>query len=352
MTSRTPRLALAALLASALALTACAAPAAPPASSAGASAGASDGRLTLYSGRNETLVQPLIDAFEQSSGLDVEVRYGGTAELAAQLVEEGDRTPAHVFLAQDAGALGVLAQEGGAATLPAATLDLVPAEYRDADGRWVGVTGRVRVLAYDGRALDEASLPASVFDLVKPEWKGKVGIAPTNASFQSFVTAMRVTEGEERTAEFLAALKANDPQIRERNGVIVSDIEAGEYPVGLVNHYYLFEKATEAGVAPEALNTKLHFFGDGDIGSLVNISGVALTPNQPDADGQALVDHLLSTAGQEYFASKTFEYPLVDGVATAPGLPALEDLESPDVDLNDLDSLAASIAMIKEAGLA
>ena len=135
-------------------------------------------------------------------------------------------------------------------------------------------------------------------------------------------------------------------------GVIVSDIEAGKIAVGLVNHYYLYEKATEAGVAPEALNTRLHFFDDGDIGGLVNVSGVALTTNQPDADGQAFIDHLLSPAGQEYFATKTYEYPLVDGIATAPGLPALDELDSPDVDLNDLESLAASIEMIKEAGLA
>ena len=353
MTSRPVRLSLAAVLASALALSACATPQGQPAASEpGATAGASDRKLTLYSGRNETLVQPLVDAFEAESGIDVEVRYGGTAELAAQLVEEGDRTPAHVFLAQDAGALGVLARDGGALALPRATLDLVDDDFRDADGRWVGVTGRARVLAFDSRAVSPDALPESVFDLVEPEWKGRVGIAPTNASFQSFVTAMRVTEGEERTAEFLAALKANDPQVRERNGVIVSDIEAGKIAVGLVNHYYLYEKATEAGVAPEALNTRLHFFDDGDIGGLVNVSGVALTTNQPDADGQAFIDHLLSPAGQEYFATKTYEYPLVDGIATAPGLPALDELDSPDVDLNDLESLAASIEMIKEAGLA
>lgn len=341
-----------ALLAAAFVLTGCSAAPATTGTASQPAAAASDKKVVLYSGRAESLVQPLLDEFTAASGIAVEVRYAGTAELAAQLVEEGARTPAHLFLAQDAGALGVLTKQQLTTALPAATTALVPERFRDATGQWVGVTGRSRVLAYDGRALTEAQLPASVFDLTKPEWKGKVGVAPTNASFQSFVTAMRVLHGDARTSEFLAGLKANDPQLRERNGVIVSDIEAGTYPVGLVNHYYLFEKAKELNQEPGTLHTKLAFFADGDVGALVNISGVALTKNQPDADAQALVDHLLSPAGQTYFAAKTFEYPLVAGVAGPTGVPALADLKGPDVDLNDLDALQRSIELIKDAGLA
>nr|NLI51046.1 iron ABC transporter substrate-binding protein [Propionibacterium sp.] len=354
----TTRGAVLALLASALLLTGCsAAPAAAPTNGrpdpgATAAPGASDNRVILYSGRAESLIQPLLADFTAQTGITVEVRYAGTAELAAQLVEEGARTPAHLFLAQDAGALGVLTKQQLTTTMPDSITRLVPARYRDDAGRWVGVTGRSRVLAYDSRALTPAQLPASVFDLTKPEWKGKVGIAPTNASFQSFVTAMRVLHGDAKTAEFLAALKANDPQLRERNGVIVGDIEAGAYPLGLVNHYYLFEKAKELGRDPGTLHTRLSFFGAGDVGALVNISGVALTRNQPDADAQALVEHLLSPAGQAYFAEKTFEYPLVAGVAGPAGVPALGELKGPDVDLNDLDALQRSIELIKDAGLA
>lgn len=349
------RTTLALVAATALTLTACSAaptPTTPTTPEQSATTAASDAKVVLYSGRNEKLVQPLLDRFTADTGITVEVRYSGTAELAAQLVEEGGRTPAHVFLAQDAGALGAMAKAGAAATLPQATLDQVPAHYRAKDGSWVGVTGRARVLAYDARVVTSDQLPASVFDLVKPEWKGKVGIAPTNASFQSFVTAMAVAEGEAKTAAFLRDLAANDPQIREKNGVIVSDIEAGRLPVGLVNHYYLYEKASEAGVPADQLNVKLHFFGHGDLGGLVNVSGVALTKNQPDADGQTLVDYLLSKPAQEYFATKTHEYPLVAGVSSAPGLPALDSLEAPKVDLNDLDRLAESVALIKQAGLA
>ena len=341
----------AAALAAAVVLASCSSPAATPAGSASAAPAASDQSVTLYSGRNETLVQPVLDAFTQASGIKVEVRYGGTAELAAQLLEEGDRTNAHVFLAQDAGGLGAVARAGHFAALPAETLDRVPDAYRDSEGRWVGVTGRSRVLAYNSTLVPADQLPDSVFDLTGPEWRGKVGVAPTNASFQSFITAMRVQHGEDRTRSFLADLAANEPQIRERNGVIVSDVESGAYPVGLVNHYYLWEQAAEKGVPAEQLTTKLHFFPGGDTGALVNVSGVGLITKQPDADGQALVDYLLSKPGQEYFATKTYEYPLVAGVATAPGLTPLDQLEAPVIDLSELDELETSIAMIKEAGL-
>lgn len=343
----TPRLVIGAALALVLTTTvaACSSPTATPGTAA------SDASVTLYSGRNETLVQPALDAFTEATGIAVEVRYGGTAELAAQLLEEGDRTRAHVFLAQDAGALGAVAKAGQFATLPEATLDLVDDAWSDPDGRWVGVTGRSRVLAYNGSMVSGDALPASVFELTGPEWKGKVGVAPTNASFQSFITAMRVQHGDEKTRDFLEGLAANEPQLREKNGVIVSDIEAGAYPVGLVNHYYLWEAAAEKGVPADQLATKLHFFSDGDTGALINVSGVGLLANQPDADGQALVDYLMSTAGQEYFATKTFEYPLVSGVATAPGLTPLDQLDAPDINLSDLDELEATITMIKEAGL-
>lgn len=326
-----------------------AAPAGTPAASP--SAAASDQTVTLYSGRSEKLVKPILDQFTAASGIKVEVRYGDTAQLAAQLVEEGPRTRAHVFLAQDAGGLGAVGKAGLFTTLPQTTLDRVPAAYRDAAGTWVGVTGRSRVLAYNSDLVGAGELPASVFDLTKPEWKGKVGVAPTNASFQSFITAMRVQHGEARTREFLTGLAANEPQIRERNGLIVSDIEAGKFPVGLVNHYYLYEKATELGKPADQLATKLHFFAGGDTGGLVNVSGAGLLAQQPDADGQALVDYLLSVDGQTYFAEKTYEYPLIAGVATAPGLPGLATLDAPTVDLSALDELDQTITMIKDAGL-
>lgn len=315
-----------------------------------ASGSASDKKVMLYSGRNEKLVKPVIDAFTKETGVQVDVRYGETAAMAAQLVEEGDKTPAEVFLAQDAGALAVVSKAGLLNTLPSQPTAKVAATYRSPNNDWVGVTGRARVLAYDSQTVKESSLPASVLDLAKPEWKGKVGVAPTNASFQSFVTALRVEHGDAKALQFLKDLKANDPQIREKNGQIVSDVNDGKIQVGLVNHYYLYELAKEKGVAPTALRAKNHWYTNGDVGGLVNVSGVALTKKNSDADGQALIDYLLSPAAQKQFVDQASEYPTVQGVAAPAGVPPLASLQS-SVSLQNLDGLEKSIDLIKQAGL-
>nr|WP_231921474.1 iron ABC transporter substrate-binding protein [Micromonospora auratinigra] len=312
-----------------------------------------DKRLTIYSGRSEALVGPVLAKFEKATGVDVDVRYGSTAQMAAQLLEEGDRSPADVFFAQDAGALGAVSKAGLLAPLPADRLARVPAAYRDAEGRWVGVTGRSRVLAYNADQVTAAQLPASVFELTDPRWKAKVGIAPGNGSFQAFVTALRVRHGDAKAREFLTGLKANQVQIRENNVQIVADIDAGTLAAGLVNHYYVFELAKERGGSTDALKAKLHFFPDGDTGGLVNAAGVGLLQRAgTDPDARALVDYLLGAEAQTHFATQTFEYPLVAGVAPAPGLPQLGSLDAPKIDLNDLDTLDATVTMIKEAGLA
>lgn len=314
---------------------------------------AADKKITVYSGRAESLIKPVIEKFQQSSGITVEVRYNSTAQAAAQLLEEGDKSPADVFLAQDAGALGAVAKKGLFTTLPNEVLGKVPERYRARSGQWVGVTGRSRVLVYNPDIVPAAELPKSVLDLTGPAWRGKVGVAPTNGSFQAFVTALRVQHGDARTREFLTGLKANEPQVRENNVVIVDEVNSGRYGVGLVNHYYLFEKAAESGTTADQLKAKLHFFPGGDIGSLVNVSGVGvLNRAATDPDARAFVDYLLGSEAQTYFAAETFEYPLISGVPTAPGLPALAGLPAPNIDLNDLDGLEETVAMIKEAGLA
>lgn len=313
-----------------------------------------DGRsITVYSGRSENLVGPLISQFETETGITAQVRYGDTAQLAAQLLDEGDGTPADVFLAQDAGALGAVAKADRFATLPDQVRERVPAEYQARDGSWVGVTGRSRVLVYNSDQVGEAELPDSVFELTEPQWRGRVGVAPTNGSFQAFVTAMRVQHGDAAAREWLAGIAANDPQIRENNGQIVADVNDGRIDVGLVNHYYLFERAKEEGVPVEQLAARNHTFPDGDVGALVNVSGVGvLAQAADDPDARAFVDYLLSDEGQRYFTEETSEYPLTGAVAVPVGLPALDRLEVPDLDLNDLDTLEATVSMITEAGLA
>ena len=179
---------------------------------------ADDDALLVYSGRSEALLGPLVEKFEQESGIDVEVRYAGSAELAAQLLEEGENSPADVFLAQDAGALGAAAKAGLLTSIPDEIYSLVPSGYSAADQSWVGVSGRARVLVYDPSKVSD--LPASIFDLEDASWQGRIGIAPTNASFQAFVTAMRILHGDARTLAWLAAMKVN-AVIYEKNGAIL-----------------------------------------------------------------------------------------------------------------------------------
>lgn len=314
-------------------------------------AASGSGELVVYSGRNETLIAPLLEQFTEKTGIEVTPRYGGSAELAAQLLEEGDKTPASVFLSQDAGALGALQEAGGLEELPQAALDKVPAKYRSAEGVWVGVSGRSRVLVYNPELVPAASLPKSVFDLTGPAYKGKVGYAPTNASFQAFVTGMRVSAGEERTKQFLTDLKANEPQSFEGNIAVLEAVEAGTIPFGLINHYYLYERAAEAGGLDE-VKARNYLFPGNDPGSLVNVGGVGILKGKASDDAQAFVDYLLSTEGQTFFAEQTKEYPLVAGVPVElEGLPPLEQLGGPDVDLSELESLDETLALLDEVGL-
>jgi ABC-type Fe3+ transport system, periplasmic component len=306
------------------------------------------GALTIYSGRNENLVGPLIDRLKAATGLDVEVRYGDSAELAAQILEEGDGSRADLFFSQDAGALGALAKQGLLAELPRQTLDKVPAAYRAADGTWVGVSGRSRVIVYDPREVPTP--PDSVLDLTDPRYRDQVGWAPANASFQSFVTAMRVLSGEDATRRWLEEMKANGAKTFPNNNAILDAVDAGEIRLGLINHYYWYEKVAEKGES--AVPSRLAFLPGGDPGALVNVAGVGVLKTSANAAAaQRAVDFLLGDEAQKYFADETKEYPLVAGVPAAQGLPALDSLKGPDLDLSRLESLEQTLALLQDVGL-
>lgn len=321
-----------------------------------ASSGGSQGdgkSLTIYSGRDREYVQGLIALFQKENpDIDVKVRYGDTAELAATIREEGDRSPADLFFSQDAGSLGALQDTGLLSRLPSDILDRVPAEYRSPEGYWVGTSARVRVLAYDSRKLSESQLPRSVFDLTRPEWKGKVGWAPTNASFQAFITAMRLTAGEEKTLQWLEAMKANDARPYDKNSIIRDAIANGEIDVGLINHYYVLEAINEEGVDPKSYPVKIHFFPAADAGSLINISGIGILESAGQkGNAEKFTSFVLSRQGQEYFARKVGEYPLVPGVRQDPSLPPLSKVAHPNVDLTQLSQVQQTVELLQKAGV-
>ncbi|GAB2871158.1 iron ABC transporter substrate-binding protein [Streptomyces deserti] len=315
---------------------------------AGSGSEGGDSALVIYSGRNEKLVKPLLDKLEKAVGAEVDVRYGESAELAAQILEEGDRTKAGLFFSQDAGALGALSKEGMLEKLPQGTLDKVDSAYRGGEGDWVGLSGRVRVIAYNPEKVTKA--PDSVHDVVRPEWKGKVGFAPTNASFQAFVTGMRVLEGDDATREWLKGLKANG-KTYANNLATLDAVESGEVSLGLVNHYYWYERVAEKG--ENQVNAKLHFLPGGDPGALINVAGAGVLKGSGQSDtARKAVDYLLSKEAQTYFADRTKEYPLAAGVtSTVEDLPPLDTLEAPEIDLGKLESLQETLAMLQDVGL-
>ena len=314
-------------------------------------AGEDGGTVVIYSGRTENLVKPILDRFSEETGIDVEVRYGNTSDLALLIEEEGDQAPADVFLSQSPGAVGYLDQRGLLGTLDDGIVDLVPEQFHAGDGSWVGVSGRQRVLAFNPQIVPEEELPSSVLDLTGEEWSGRIGIAPSNASFQDFVSAMRIELGDEATTEWLEGIAANDPVTFANNSAIVAAIGRGEIDVGLVNHYYVYQAMAEDPDFPG----RNHNFAADDIGSLVIVTAASVLAGADHTDeANELVEFLLSDEAQRYFSDETFEYPLANGVEPADVLPDVDLAAASDVDL-DFDDLGADLEttreMIRDAGL-
>lgn len=350
---------LALLLIVTIALSACTPvqPAAPAASSetaetesaAAPATDAAGGTLVLYSGRSENLVGPLIEQFEAASGIDVEVRYGSTPEVAATLLEEGTNSPADVFFAQDPGGLGAIANAGLLAALPEEIVNTVKPEFRSPDGLWVGVSGRARVVVYNTDLLTEADLPADIAEFTDPAWSGRIGWAPTNASFQAMVTGMRVIWGEDETRAWLEGMQANNPVVYEGNAPIVEGVAAGEVEVGLVNHYYLYRFLAEQG---ETFAARNYFLPGGGPGSLVMVAGVGrLATGQNEANALTFIEYLVSAEAQEYFTTQTSEYPVVEGVAAPEGLTPIEELNAAEITATDLADVQGTTQLLQEVGV-
>jgi iron(III) transport system substrate-binding protein len=309
--------------------------------------------LIIYSGRSESLVQPIIDQFSDATGIDVEVRYGSTSEIAGVLLEEGENSPADLFYAQDPGGLGAVQAAGMLATLPTELLAQVPARFASAEGQWIGISGRARVVVYNNELFTDpaAELPDDMFAFTQPEWNGRIGWAPTNGSFQAMVTAMRAAWGDEKTSEWLQGIQANNPVVYPKNTPIVAGVAAGEVEVGFVNHYYLYRFLSEEGDNFPARN---YFLPSGGPGSLIMVSGAGILENAENGENaQRFIEFLLSVPGQQYFAAQTFEYPLIEGVNLIATLPPLTDLDAVaiDISLTDLADLDGTQDMLLELGI-
>lgn len=304
-------------------------------------------KLTIYSGRSEEFIAPFLEQFTAETGIEFDVRYGDSAALAAQLLEEGENSPADVFLSQDAGSLGAVSGARLLAQLPNQILSRVESKYQSPSSDWVGVTGRVRVFAYAPDRV--SSLPQTIDDLTDAAWRGRLGIAPTNGSFQTFVTALIQARGEAAAERWLAAIKANQPVLYEKNSQIMEAIDSGQIDIGLVNHYYLWEVAEELG---RDINVKIDFFQAGDLGNLVNAAGAGiLSTSQKKESAQSLISFLLRDDIQQKFVTDTHEYSLVLPSLWPEGLPALVEVASPAVDLASLSDLRRTQELLIKVGL-
>ena len=304
--------------------------------------------LTVYSGRGEALVGPIIAQFERESGVKVNVRYGGTSELAALLTEEAAQSPADVFWAQDGGALGAIASLFS--DLPAEVNEGVSAEFRNVNNKWAPTSGRSRTLVYSTERVTEADLPAAITDLTDEKYKSRVAWAPTNGSFQAFVTAFRVAHGDDAARAWLEGMIANDAKAYRNNGTQIEAIANGEVDFGLVNNYYLGRYLARDAKYPVS---QTHFAA-GDIGNLLNVAGagiVAASENQDNA--RKFIDYLLSPAAQQYITTQGNEYPVIAGLIANPTLEPFEELQelSPKVDIDQISDLEGTLELLRQVGL-
>lgn len=282
--------------------------------------------VVVYSGRNENLIGPLLERFEEETGIETRVRYGGTAELAATLLEEGIHTPAAVFISQDAAALGALSGAGLFQPLPAALLARVEPRFASPRGDWVGLSGRARVVVYNTDAMAPEDLPRSLEEVTAPRYRGRFGVAPSNASFQAHMAMYHALAGRAALERLLAGMAANDARVYPKNSAIVEAVIAGEVDFGLVNHYYLWNARGERPEAP----AENFFLPEGRASNFLNLAGAGVLREEPAAF--SLLEFLLSSQGQEYFARETYEYPLVPGIPAAVDLVPLAELPVPEVD--------------------
>lgn len=307
----------------------------------------SEASLVIYSGRSQEFIEPFLQRFTEESGISVEVRYGDSAALAAQILEEGENSPADLFLSQDAGALGAVSASELLAQLPGELTNLVEEKYRSAKLDWIALTGRVRVLAYAPDRVKD--LPKSIASLTDSIWKGRVGIAPTNSSFQAFVTAMIQKQGESATETWLRGLMTNSVKFYEKNSLIVQAIDSGEIDAGLTNHYYKWEVSEELD---RPINVEISFFAPGDIGNLVNVSGAGILRSSNNKERSVqLIRYLLSEGEQSRFVSDTHEYSILNPNLRPEGLSALNEIAAPNVDLASLADLEVTQRILIKVGM-
>lgn len=312
---------------------------------------AEHGPITLYSGQHQQMVRLLVSAFEKQTGIEVRVRDGSGPELANQIIREGERTPADVFFTENSPELVHLENKGLLARVDAQTLSAVPSQYSSADGRWVGVLARENVLTYNPKLVDEDDLPASILDLAKPQWKDMVGIHVTSADVMPVIKAIAIENGHDAALGWLTGIKQN-AKLYQHNSGTVNAVNNADVAIGISNSYYYYRLRMQVG--KQDMVSRVYHFRNGDPGGLINISGAAVLKyaNHPEA-AQQLLAFMVSEKAQQMLAQSTvdFEYPLRSGVAANPQLRPLDELQPPQLSVDQIGDDSEALQLLQQAGL-
>ena len=305
--------------------------------------------IVVYNAQHENLVQSWVDGFTKETGINVTLRNGGDSELGNQLVQEGSASPADVFLTENSPSMVLVDNAKLFAPLDADTLKQVPAEFRPAHGRWIGIAARSTVFVYNPQKLNETQLPASLMDLAKPEWKGRWAASPSGADFQAIVSAMLALKGEQATLDWLKAMKTNFVAYKG-NSTVMKAVNAGQIDGGVIYHYYRFVDQSKTG--ENSKNTQLYYFKHQEPGAFVSLSGGGvLASSKHKAQAQAFIKYITGKEGQESLRTNTaFEYAVGVNAASNPKLVPLKDLDAPKVEPSTLNSKKV-IELMTQAGL-
>jgi iron(III) transport system substrate-binding protein len=318
---------------------------------AGSAGAAPPVTLTLYSAQHHQMVDLLTETFTKQTGIRVRVHSGEAPEIANQIAQEGAQSPADVYFTENSPELTLLDEKGLLAKVDPSVVEQVPAKYSSADGDWVGVLAREDVLAFNPSMIHEDQLPASLLDLAKPEWKGKVAIAPTDADFLPLVDAVVALKGKQAALDWLKGLKQNAQLFDDDEGVVAA-VNRGAVATGIINNYYWARLRTEEG--PADMDSQIHHFANGDAGALVNVSGAAvLKSSKHPKEAQRFLAFLVSRPVQEMLGRSDidFEYPLAKGVAANPLLKPLDQLQPPLITMAQLGDDQEAAQLLRRAGL-
>lgn len=314
-----------------------------------ASAANNDDGIVVYNAQHENLTKSWVDEFTKETGIKVTLRNGGDTELGNQLVQEGKVSPADVFLTENSPAMTLVDNANLFAPLDADTLKQVPAQFRPAHGRWIGIAARSTVFVYNPTKISAAQLPASIMDLAKPEWKGRWAASPSGADFQSIVSAMLTLKGEKATLDWLKAMKTNFVPYKG-NSTVLKAVNAGQIDGGVIYHYYYFVDQAKTG--ENSKNTQLYYFKHQDPGAFVSISGGGvLASSKHQKQAQAFIKWITGKTGQDMLRTNTaFEYAVGAGAVSNAKLVPLNQLDAPKVEPSALNSKKVS-ELMTEAGL-